>query len=66
MSHEPTDTEVAQLVRDVENFVSDVATADDCWHLRDLLRRAVYEARGLPVPKLPSLWDTKPGLVVEP
>jgi hypothetical protein len=59
-----TDAEILEWVDGIVLDVANVGSMDDCWKLRELLRRHVYEVRGREVPPLrPALWDTEPGQI---
>lgn len=59
-----TDEEIIRWVDGIELDLANVASTDAGWRFRALMRRKVYESRGLQAPELRSpLWDQPPGLV---
>lgn len=60
-----TERQIAAWLDQIELDVADVATADDSWYLRQLVRREVYLVRGLPPQPWPHPFVHPPGLISE-
>ena len=55
-----TSAEIEAWLESVEIDLANVASADDCWRLRELARAHVYESRGR-TPESREPWDMPPG-----